>query len=95
MNPRANVMLTRGNAPASLWVGATEFKRSPPRVTVADTVGAGDASIGGFLFSLIDAPQRSWPEHLAFALAAGAAACRQPGAHAPSRQEVEELLGAG
>jgi fructokinase len=94
MNPAATVLVTRGSEPATLIVGDERFEAQPPRVEVADTVGAGDASIGGLLYSLMTAPQRGWPEHLAFALAAGAAACRHSGAHSPSLDEVVALLSA-
>ena len=40
----------------------------------------------------MSAPQRDWRQHLAFALAAGAAACRRPGAHSPTLDEVVALL---
>jgi fructokinase len=92
MNPKAMVLVTRGAEKATLFQGDTIIEAQPPRVEVADTVGAGDASIGGFLFSLMTAPQRTWQEHLAFALAAGAAACRHAGAHSPSLDEVVALL---
>jgi fructokinase len=92
MNPAATVMVTRGPESAMVIDGASVIEARPPRVEVVDTVGAGDASIGGLLFSLMAAPQRAWPEHLAFALAAGAAACRHAGAHAPSLDEVVALL---
>ena len=92
MNPAATVLVTRGSEKATLIEGDTVIEAQPPRVEVADTVGAGDASIGGLLFSLMTAPQRTWSEHLAFALAAGAAACRHSGAHSPSLDEVVALL---
>jgi fructokinase len=92
LNPAATVLVTRGPDTATLYVGDATFEGRPPRVEVADTVGAGDASIGGLLFSLMSAPQRKWPEHLAFALAAGAAACRHSGAHPPTLDEVVALL---
>jgi len=92
LNPAANVLVTRGPETATLYVGDSTFESRPPRVEVVDTVGAGDASIGGLLFSLMSAPQRKWPEHLAFALAAGAAACRHSGAHSPTLDEVVALL---
>jgi fructokinase len=92
MNPAATVLVTRGANPATLYAQGEVLSAAPPRVDVADTVGAGDASIGGLLASLIAEPARGWHEHLAFALAAGAAACRQPGAHPPTRAEVEALL---
>ncbi|MBB5400276.1 carbohydrate kinase family protein [Paraburkholderia youngii] len=92
MNPAATVLVTRGPDAAMLLDGAAVIEAKPPRVEVVDTVGAGDASIGGLLFSLMSAPQRRWPEHLAFALAAGAAACGHAGAHAPTLDEVVALL---
>ena len=95
LNPTAVVLVTRGPETATLIDGDTIVEAKPPRVEVADTVGAGDASIGGLLFSLMASPQRQWNEHLAFALAAGAAACRHAGAHSPSLDEVFALLSQG
>ncbi|CAN7526774.1 carbohydrate kinase [Trinickia sp. LjRoot230] len=92
MNPVAAVLVTRGAQMATFIAAGETIEASPPRVEVADTVGAGDASIGGFLFSLMRWPQRSWREHLSFALAAGAAACRRAGAHSPTLDEVVALL---
>ncbi|OAJ60396.1 sugar kinase [Paraburkholderia ginsengiterrae] len=92
MNPAATVLVTRGPEAAMLIDGDTVSEARPPRIEIVDTVGAGDASIGGLLFSLMTAPQRAWPEHLAAALAAGAAACRHAGAHAPTLDEVVALL---
>ena len=92
LNPAATLLVTRGAHAATLHVDNEVIEAAPPRVEVADTVGAGDASIGGLLFSLMSAPQRDWRQHLAFALAAGAAACRRPGAHSPTLDEVVALL---
>lgn len=92
MNPAATVLVTRGAQRATLMAGDDVIEAAPPRVDVVDTVGAGDASIGGLLFSLMSAPQRALRAHLGFALAAGAAACRRSGAHSPSLDEVVALL---
>jgi len=92
LNPRAALLVTRGAQAATLYADGEIHDALPPRVEVADTVGAGDASIGGLLFSLMSSPQRGWRAHLAFALAAGAAACRRTGAHAPTLDEVLALL---
>jgi fructokinase len=92
MNPAATVLVTRGPNPATLYAQGEVLSAAPPRVDVVDTVGAGDASIGGLIASLIAEPARGWREHVAFALAAGAAACRHPGAHSPTRAEVDALL---
>jgi fructokinase len=91
MNPAATVFVTRGSEEAAVYVGDETYRAKPPKVEVADTVGAGDASIGGLLFSLMTR-EGGWPRHLNFALAAGAAACRVSGAHSPSLEEVEGLL---
>jgi fructokinase len=92
MNPAAMVLVTRGSDTATLLAHGHTFEARPPRVEVVDTVGAGDASIGGLLFSFMQSPQRGYAEHLAFALAAGAAACRHSGAHSPTLDEVVSLL---
>ena len=92
MNPQAAVLVTRGPQAATFMAGEETIEAAPPRVEIVDTVGAGDASIGGFLFSTMRWPQRNWREHLSFALAAGAAACRHAGAHSPTLDEVVALL---
>jgi fructokinase len=92
MNGDAAIMVTRGAGAATLLAREETIEALPPRVAVVDTVGAGDASIAGLLFSLMRRPQRAWREHLTFALAAGAAACRFAGAHSPTVDEVVALL---
>jgi len=93
LNPAATLLVTRGAQTATLLTADEVIvEAAPPRVEVADTVGAGDASIGGLLFSLMSAPRRTWRQHLGFALAAGAAACRRAGAHSPTLDEVVALL---
>lgn len=92
MNRQATLLVTRGSGPATLIAPGETIAAMPPRIEVVDTVGAGDASIGGLLFSLMQRPERPWRDHLAFALAAGAAACRHAGAHSPTLDEVVALL---
>ena len=92
LNARAPILLTRGAKGAELYVDERSFKQSAPRLDVIDTVGAGDASIGGFLFSLMTYPQNTWPEHLRFSVAAAGAACLAPGAAPPSLARVSQVL---
>jgi fructokinase len=94
MNGDATIMVTRGVGTATLLAREATIEALPPRVAVVDTVGAGDEAIAGFLVSLMCRPQRGWREHLSFALAAGAAACRFAGAHAPTVDEVVALVSA-
>jgi fructokinase len=92
MNREAAILVTRGAGTATLFAGGETIEAAPARVEVVDTVGAGDASIAGLLFSLMRRSQHGWREHLSFALAAGAAACRYAGAHSPTVDEVAALL---
>lgn len=92
ISPDAMLLYTRGEDGMSL-MGPDERHDQPCiRVTVADTVGAGDASIGGFVASLLKDGGAPWQQHLRFAAAAAAAACTRGGAHAPAQKEIEALL---
>lgn len=90
-NPGAWLLLTRGAAGATLYRGPNDWRAAPPKVAVVDTVGAGDASMAGLLFSLMTAPDAEPPQHLSWAVAAGAAACLAAGASPPSRAMVATL----
>ncbi|MFZ6798720.1 carbohydrate kinase family protein [Undibacterium sp. Di24W] len=91
-NPHAIVLYTCGAAGATLYVGNQSWSARPPTIHVIDTVGAGDASIAGLLYSLHTAPQKSWQQHLEFSVASGAAACLAAGAQAPSVEQISALL---
>ena len=90
-NPDAWLLLTRGAAGATLYRGGKQWSAKPPKVAVVDTVGAGDASMAGFLFSLLTQPDAPPAQHLAWAVAAGAAACTSAGASPPSYVKVASL----
>ncbi|MDP3785888.1 MAG: carbohydrate kinase [Undibacterium sp.] len=91
-NPHAIVLYTRGAAGASLHVADQSWQATPPEITVIDSIGAGDASIAGLLYSLHSAPKRDWQDHLHFSVASGAAACLAAGAQAPSVTQVQALF---
>ncbi|GGO26099.1 carbohydrate kinase family protein [Deinococcus humi] len=88
LNPAATVLLTLGEQGARLIGPDAEVGHAGYPVHVADTVGAGDASIGGLLYATLRAPPVPPPERLAFALACAAAACTRTGAHAPTLTEI-------
>ncbi|MBI3528439.1 MAG: carbohydrate kinase [Betaproteobacteria bacterium] len=92
LNPRAVVMLTRGAEGAELHADGRRFHQDCPPVEIVDSVGAGDASIGGLLYSLMHRPDAGWPAHLRRAVAAGTAACLQSGATPPALAAVEKVL---
>jgi fructokinase len=90
--PSAIWLLTRGAQGASLFGAGAVSHCAAPAVQVVDTVGAGDASIAGLVYSLMRSPDQSDDEHLRFAVAAGTAACLAAGASTPSVASVQALL---
>ena len=91
-NRHATYLYTRGAQGAALYRGEQTWQAAPPVIEVVDSVGAGDASIGGLLYSLMYRPEADGGEHLRFAVAAGAGACLAAGGAPPSVQLVESLL---
>lgn len=92
-NPAACYLYTRGADGAALYAGEQAWSVPAPRIAVADTVGAGDASMAALAWSMLRAPQRDGLAHLRFAVAAGAAACLAPGATPPGLDDIEGLMG--
>lgn len=92
LSPDALLLYTRGAKGIVLYTANGIFEQPAFAVTVADTVGAGDASIGGFITSLLQRPARGHEHHLRYAAATAAAACAKAGAHAPDEAEVSALL---
>jgi fructokinase len=92
-NRDASYLYTRGEQGAALYCGDQAWRAAPPKIEVVDSVGAGDASIGGLLFSLMTRPGHGGAEHLRFAVAAGAGACLSAGAAPPELALVERLFG--
>lgn len=90
-NPRAWLLLTRGEAGATLFHGAEEATGRSPRVAVVDTVGAGDSAMAGLLDSLMRDVSAPAEQHLRWALAAQAAACMATG-FAPPRPGLVSTL---
>lgn len=92
LNPKAPILMTYGPGGAALHVGDRVLRQAPPPIEVVDTVGAGDASVGGLLYSLMSHGETDWDTHLRYAVAAGAAACMEAGAVPPTLDAVEQLL---
>ncbi len=92
-NPRAIVMLTFADRSVQLFHPKGDLSASPPVLQgPLDTVGAGDAALGGLLFSLMQDPNEEPEDHLRWAVAAGAAACAGAGVHGLSSGRVSALL---
>ena len=92
MSPRASILLTMGAQGMRLLAPGGEHFQPAVKVVVADTVGAGDATMGGWVASLLLDPGAPPERHLAYAAAAAAASCERHGAYAPTDAEVKALL---
>lgn len=90
-NAGAWLLLTRGEAGATLYHGEQECSGRPPHVEAVDTQGAGDAALAGLLDSLMRRPAAPAEAHLRRALAAAAAACTAPGFAPPPASLVDAL----
>jgi fructokinase len=97
------VLLTRGGEGATLFSRGSDVSRPAHRIKVVDTVGAGDAAMGGLLAALSDRDALSRErleqlneselgEVLDFALSVAAVTCSRVGADPPRRAEINVLL---
>ncbi|WP_343730704.1 carbohydrate kinase [Duganella sp.] len=90
-NPAATYLYTKGGAGASLHIGDQSWSLPAPKITVVDTVGAGDASIAALAWSMMHRAGATPLQHLQFSVAAGAAACLGAGASPPSLADIQNL----
>lgn len=91
MNPQAGILFTRGAGGAEYHCGDRGWRASAPSVTVADTIGAGDASVSALLHGLMSQPGADGAHLLRMAVAAGAAACTLPGATPPTLDQIAAI----
>ena len=93
--PQADILLTLG-AKGMVWVqrghGDVRIAQEAFTVPVVDTVGCGDAAMGGWLASLLRSPDAAVQTHLRQAAAAAALTASRAGAYAGTQAEVEALL---
>lgn len=98
------VIVTRGGDGATLWrTGHEALAVAAPRVTVVDTIGAGDTFTAGLSVSLlahgVERPEQldalgdeAWKEVLRFAATAAALNCTREGADPPTLEAVHAAL---
>lgn len=103
----AAVLLTLGSEGARVYRRARDPLTVPGvRVTVADTIGAGDTFTAGAIAGLLERGVASraglatltddaWRSVLRFAIAAAAISCTRRGADPPTHAEVDALLASG
>jgi fructokinase len=103
--PRA-VVITRGGDGATLFRrGKAPLEITAPKITVADTIGAGDTFDAGLTVGLLEhgveqvaqldsLPDATWLAVLRFAACAAAINCTREGANPPTRAELQVALDA-
>lgn len=89
----AFIAISLGEDGAALWRNGKEVAQArPPKVSVLDTVGAGDTFTAALAVALIEGQPPE--EALHFAVVAGAVACTKPGAQPslPKRLDLDPFL---
>lgn len=91
--PAAAILVTRGAAGMQLFTAQEVLFQPAFAAEVVDTVGCGDACVGGWMASLLTRPDAPLASHLRFSAACAAVTCAQQGAYAPRSDDVTALLG--
>ncbi|SOE74451.1 fructokinase [Burkholderia sp. OK233] len=91
--PTATILVTRGAAGIQLFTAQEVMFQPAFAAQVVDTVGCGDACVGGWMASLLTRPDAPLASHLQFSAACAAVTCAQQGAYAPGSDEVTARLG--
>ena len=90
--PTAQILLTRGAMGMTLFNGSEVVEQAAFTVFVEDTVGCGDAAMGGWMASLLLHPTANNAAHLQVSAATAALAATRTGPYPPSAEEVDALL---
>jgi len=91
--PQAEILLTLG-AGGMRWIKGNEVvTQAIYPVTVIDTVGCGDAAMGGWMASVLRQPEAPVATHLQHAAASAALSAARAGAYAATWEEVKTLIG--
>ena len=85
-----NVMITLGGKGAVLASGGKIYLASAPVIEMISTVGAGDSSIGGFLYEKYNGG--GLEDCLKTAVAFGSAACMTKGTNPPLEKDIERII---
>jgi fructokinase len=91
LNPVAEILFTRGEHGMVLYTPDRRYEQPAIAVDVADTVGAGDACMAGWLASEL-LGMTDLADRLRFSSACASLSCRHAGAHAPTLADVKGLL---
>jgi fructokinase len=90
--PTAQILLTRGAKGMTLFASDKIIEQAAFTVPVVDTVGCGDASMAGWMASILLRPTADFSAHLQISAATAALAATLAGPYPPSAGEVDSLL---
>ncbi len=85
-----NVMVTLGEKGGFLVNASGIYRASVPKIDALSTIGAGDSSIGGFIYGVVNGMPVE--KCFAHAMAFGSAACLTEGTLPPRKQDIDALL---
>lgn len=90
--PQAEILLTRG-VNGMLWIKNGKYLNlAIYPVKVIDTIGCGDAAMGGWISSMLRQPRAPIKIHLKYAAACAALSATKTGAYAGTWKEVQTLI---
>lgn len=93
LSPKATLLLTRGARGMSLFEKGQVLEQAAYATNVIDTVGCGDAAMGGWVAALLNKPALDAPSQLRMAAASAAITASRSGPYAASKEELQILLG--
>lgn len=85
------ILISLGAEGAVLRVGDEHWFATPPPISEANPIGAGDSTVGGLVYAL--SRSLGWAEVLRWSMACGAATASLPGTTVGDLAMVEALLG--
>ena len=86
----SNVLVTLGEGGCIFATGSGIYTAEVPSIIPISTIGAGDSTIAGFIFS--KAKGYSTEDSIRFSLACGTAACLEEGTNPPRKEEIEKIF---
>ena len=84
-----NVIITLGPRGGVLANDRGVFSARPPKISVKSTVGAGDSTVAGFIYAVIN--NETGFDALKTALSVGTAACMSEGSEPPRKEIIKEV----
>lgn len=90
--PHGEILFTRGIR-GMRWIKKEQYiTQATYRVNVIDTIGCGDAAMGGWIASILKQPNATIQTHLQYAAACAALTAAHAGAYAATWEEIQTFI---